>query len=120
VIHPTAIVDKNAEIASDVDIGPYCIIEEGARIGAGCRLGSHVVIQGRTEIGNGCTVSPFASLGGPPQDIGYKYEPTRVIIGSNNTIKEYVTINRGTEKGGGYPGRLQQLYHGLRPHCPRL
>jgi len=101
VIHPTAIVDKNAEIASDVDIGPYCIIEEGARIGAGCRLGSHVVIQGRTEIGNGCTVSPFASLGGPPQDIGYKYEPTRVIIGSNNTIKEYVTINRGTEKGGG-------------------
>jgi len=101
VIHPTAIVDKNAEIASDVDIGPYCIIEEGARIGAGCRLGSHVVIQGRTEIGNGCTVSPFASLGGPPKDIGYKYEPTRVIIGSNNTIKEYVTINRGTEKGGG-------------------
>lgn len=101
MIHPTAIVDRNAEIASDVDIGPYCIIEEGARIGAGSRLGSHVVIQGRTEIGTGCTVSPFASLGGPPQDIGYKYEPTRVIIGNNNTIKEYVTINRGTQKGGG-------------------
>ncbi len=101
MIHPTAIIDKNAQIASDVEIGPYCVIEAGARIGAGCRLGSHVVIQGNTTIGNNCAISPFASLGGPPQDIGYKFEPTEVVIGNNNTIKEYVTINRGTTKGGG-------------------
>ncbi len=101
MIHPTAIVDKKAEIAGDVEIGAYSIIEEGARIGAGSKLGSHVVVQGSTTIGTNCTVSPFASIGGPPQDIGYKYEPTTVIIGNNNTIKEYVTINRGTMKGGG-------------------
>ncbi len=101
MIHPTAIVDSNAEIAGDVEIGPYCVVEGGARIGAGSRLESHVVVQGNTVIGEGCTVSPFASIGGPPQDIGYKYEPTRVVIGRNNTIKEYVTINRGTTKGGG-------------------
>ena len=76
MIHPTAIVDKNAQIAGDVEIGPYCIIEGGAQIGAGSRLESHVVVQGNTVLGTGCTVSPFASLGGPPQDIGYKYEPT--------------------------------------------
>ncbi|HOW53842.1 MAG TPA: acyl-ACP--UDP-N-acetylglucosamine O-acyltransferase [Syntrophorhabdaceae bacterium] len=101
MIHPTAIVDKKAEIAADVEIGPYSIVEEGARIGSGTRLGSHVVIQGNTTIGTNCSISPFASIGGPPQDIGYKYEPTTVVIGSNNTIKEYVTINRGTTKGGG-------------------
>ncbi|MDD3845832.1 MAG: acyl-ACP--UDP-N-acetylglucosamine O-acyltransferase [Syntrophorhabdaceae bacterium] len=101
MIHPTAIVDRNAQIAEDVEIGPYCIIEGGAEIAAGSRLESHVVVQGNTAIGEGCIVSPFASIGGPPQDIGYKYEPTRVVIGRNNTIKEYVTINRGTAKGGG-------------------
>ncbi len=81
MIHQTAIVDNNAEIAEDVQIGPYCIVEGGVRIGAGSRLESHVVVQGNTFIGEGCTVSPFASIGGPPQDIGYKYEPTRVVIG---------------------------------------
>lgn len=101
MIHPTAIVDKKAEIAADVEIGPYSIVEEGARIGSGTRLGSHVVIQGNTTIGTNCSISPFASIGGPPQDIGYKYEPTTVVLGDNNTIKEYVTINRGTTKGGG-------------------
>lgn len=101
MIHSTAIVDKKAEIADDVEIGAYSIIEEGVRIGAGSKLSSHVVIQGNTTIGTNCTISPFASIGGPPQDIGYKYEPTTVAIGNNNTIKEYVTINRGTIKGGG-------------------
>ena len=101
MIHPTAIVDKKAEIAADVEIGPYSIVEEGARIGSGTRLGSHVVIQGNTTLGTNSSISPFASFGGPPQDIGYKYEPTTVVLGDNNTIKEYVTINRGTTKGGG-------------------
>jgi UDP-N-acetylglucosamine acyltransferase len=101
VIHSTAIIDKNAELAPDVEVGPFSVIEAGARIGNGTRIGSHVVIQGNITIGENCTVSPFASLGGPPQDIGYKFEPTEVIIGKNNTIKEYVTVNRGTTKGGG-------------------
>ncbi len=101
MIHATAVIEKNAEIAPDVEIGPYSVVEAGVRIGNGTRIGSHVVIQGLTTIGSNCTISPFASIGGPPQDIGYKFEPTQVVIGDNNVIKEYVTINRGTTKGGG-------------------
>lgn len=101
MIHPTAVISRDAEIADDVDIGPYCIIEGGVRIKKGTRLLSHVVIQGNTEIGEDCVISPFASIGGPPQDITYRGEDTRVIIGKANIIKEYVTINRGTPHGGG-------------------
>ncbi len=101
MIHPTAIVDKNAEIDTSVEIGPYCIIQGNVIIKKGSKLLSHVVIQGRTEIGENCTISPFASLGGPPQDISYKEEDTILVVGNNNTIKEYVTMNRGTMHGGG-------------------
>jgi len=101
LIHPTAIVDKNAEIDASVEIGPYCVIERNVIIKKGTKLLSHVVIQGRTEIGENCTISPFASLGGPPQDISYKEEDTSLFVGSNNIIKEYVTMNRGTIHGGG-------------------
>jgi len=101
LIHPTAIVDKNAEIDASVEIGPYCIIQGNVIIKKGTKLLSHVVIQGRTGIGENCTISPFASLGGPPQDISYKEEDTSLFIGSNNIIKEYVTMNRGTIHGGG-------------------
>ncbi len=101
MIHPTAIVDKNAEIDASVEIGPYCIIQGNVTIKKGSKLISHVVIQGRTEIGENCTISPFASLGGPPQDISYKEEDTILVVGNNNTIKEYVTMNRGTMHGGG-------------------
>ena len=101
MIHPTAIVDKNAEIDASVEIGPYCIIQRNVIIKKGTKLLSHVVIQGRTEIGENCTISPFASLGGPPQDISYKEEDTSLFVGSNNIIKEYVTMNRGTIHGGG-------------------
>jgi UDP-N-acetylglucosamine acyltransferase len=72
VIHPTAVIDKKAEVADDVDIGPYCVIGPEARIGSGTRLVSHVSITGRTDIGTHCTIHPFASLGGDPQDITYK------------------------------------------------
>ncbi len=99
MIHPTAIVDKNAEIDSDVSIGPYCVIEGRVRIRRGTVLHSHVVVQGNTEIGEGCSISPFASIGGPPQDVTYRNEDTSVRIGNNNIIKEYVTINRGTPSG---------------------
>jgi len=101
LIHPTAIVDKNAEIDASVEIGPYCIIQGNVIIKKGSKLLSHVVIQGKTEIGENCTISPFASLGGPPQDISYKEEDTILVVGNNNTIKEYVTMNRGTMHGGG-------------------
>jgi len=101
LIHPTAIIHKNAKIDNDVDIGPYCIVEEKATIRKGTKLLGHVVIQGNTTIGEGCTISPFASIGGPPQDISYKGEDTTIHIGDNNTIKEYVTINKGSVHGGG-------------------
>jgi UDP-N-acetylglucosamine acyltransferase len=101
LIHPTAIIHKNAAIDDDVDIGPYCTIDEKATIRKGTKLLGHVVVQGNTTIGEGCTISPFASIGGPPQDISYKGEDTTLAIGNNNIIKEYVTINKGTVHGGG-------------------
>ncbi|HNS14841.1 MAG TPA: acyl-ACP--UDP-N-acetylglucosamine O-acyltransferase [Syntrophorhabdaceae bacterium] len=101
MIHPTAIIHKNAKIDNGVDIGPYCIVEEKATIREGTKLLGHVVIQGNTTIGEGCTISPFASIGGPPQDISYKGEDTTLRIGNNNIIKEYVTINKGSVHGGG-------------------
>ena len=101
MIHKTSIVDSKAEIDDDVYIGPYCVIEGKVTIKRGTKLLSHVVVQGRTTIGEDCIISPFASIGGPPQDITYKGEETETIIGRRNTIKEYVTINRGTPRGGG-------------------
>ncbi len=101
MIHPTAIINKNAEIDDSVSIGPYCIIEDKVKIRKGTKLLMHVVIQGNTEIGENCTISPFASVGGPPQDLTYKDEDTKVVIGNNNIIKDYVTINKGTPHGGG-------------------
>lgn len=101
MIHKTSIVDSKAEIDDDVYIGPYCVIEGKVTIKRGTKLLSHVVVQGKTTIGEDCIISPFASIGGPPQDITYKGEETETIIGRRNTIKEYVTINRGTPHGGG-------------------
>ncbi|HAM44489.1 MAG TPA: acyl-[acyl-carrier-protein]--UDP-N-acetylglucosamine O-acyltransferase [Propionibacteriaceae bacterium] len=101
MIHPTAIIHKNAGIDNDVDIGPYCIVDEKVTIRKGTKLLGHVVVQGNTTIGEGCTISPFASIGGPPQDISYNGEDTILKIGDNNIIKEYVTINKGTVHGGG-------------------
>jgi UDP-N-acetylglucosamine acyltransferase len=101
VIHPTAVIDGKAHIDKNADIGPYCTISGPVKISKGTKLISHVVVQGRTTIGENCTISPFASLGGAPQDITYKGEDTQVIIGRDTTIMEYVTINRGTEHGGG-------------------
>jgi UDP-N-acetylglucosamine acyltransferase len=100
-IHATAIVDKEASLDEDVSIGPFCIIGSGARISRGTRLISNVIIEGKTEIGEGCTIYPFSSIGLPPQDIKYKGEETGVRIGSNNTIREYVTIHRASVGGQG-------------------
>ncbi len=99
-IHPTAIVAPGAELGSGVRIGPYCIVGAGAKIGDGATLHSHVVIAGRTTIGARNEIYPFASIGQPPQDLKYRGEPSTLEIGSDNLIREYVTMNTGTEGGG--------------------
>jgi len=101
MIHPTAIVNKGAEIDSSAEIGPYCVIGPNVRIGRGTELRSHVVVDGWTEIGEHNTVFPFAVLGSVPQDLKYKGERTRLVVGDHNTIREAVTLNMGTVQGGG-------------------
>lgn len=100
-IHQTAIVHPKAEIDSSVEVGPYSIIGEHVRIGKGTKIASHVVIDGWTEIGEGNTFYPFSSIGLEPQDLKFKNEKTRVKIGSHNIVREYITIHRGTQPGGG-------------------
>jgi UDP-N-acetylglucosamine acyltransferase len=97
-IHPTAVVSPRAELAEGVKIGPYSIIGDHVRIRRDTTLESHVVIEGHTEIGERNRIHPFVSIGSSPQDLGYKGEETRVVIGNGNLIKEFVTINRATTK----------------------
>jgi UDP-N-acetylglucosamine acyltransferase len=99
-IHPTAVVASGAALADDVEIGPYCVIGEHVALGAGVSLKSHVVIDGRTTIGERTRIFPFASIGFETQDLKYKGEPSSLQIGHDNTIREHVTINPGTEAGG--------------------
>jgi len=100
-IHLTAIIDKGAEIAEDVIIGPYTVIDAGVKINSGNRIGSHCYFTGLTTIGKNNNFYAYASVGTAPQDIGYKNEPTRLIIGDNNTFREFVTLNRATTKENG-------------------
>lgn len=100
-IHSTAIVHPKAQIAPDVRIGPYCVVGEHVKIGSGTQLVSHVYVEGWTEIGERCQLYPYASIGTPPQHLQYQGEPTRVVIGSDTVLREYVTVNRGTAFGGG-------------------
>jgi UDP-N-acetylglucosamine acyltransferase len=99
-IHSTAIVDPKAKIHPSCKIGPYCVIGAGVELGKGCRLVSHVAMEGPTKIGADNRFFPFSSIGLAPQDITYAGEPTRLQIGDHNEIREFVTINRGTVKGG--------------------
>jgi UDP-N-acetylglucosamine acyltransferase len=101
MIHPTAIIDPKAEIEKDVEIGPYSVIEENVFIDEGTKIGPHVVIRHGTQIGKRCQISQFASIGEAPQFSGYKGEKTFLQIGDNNVIREFVTLHRGTVKGGG-------------------
>lgn len=96
LIHASAIVAPSARIASDVEIGPYSVIGAGVEIDSGCWLGPHVVISGDTSVGENTRIFQFASLGEIPQDRKYAGEATRLEIGANNTIREYVSINTGT------------------------
>jgi UDP-N-acetylglucosamine acyltransferase len=101
MIHQTAIIDPTAKIAPDVEIGAYSIIGANVEIESGTWVGPHVVINGPTRIGKNNRIHQFASLGEAPQDLKYKGEPTRLEVGDGNTIREYVTFNRGTAEGGG-------------------
>ena len=100
-IHPTAIVDPSAKIPASCSIGPYCVIAPGVELGENCELAAHVVLGGPSKFGSDNKIYSFAALGGEPQDITYKNEPTRLEVGDRNQIREYVTITRGTVKGGG-------------------
>ncbi len=100
-IHPTAIVDPSAKIPASCSIGAYCVIGADVELGENCRVDSHAVLGGPMKIGSDNQIFSFAVIGGEPQDITYKGEATQLEIGDRNMIREYVTINRGTVKGGG-------------------
>lgn len=103
-IHSTAIIDKHVELGRDVEIGPYSIIRGNVKIGSGTKIQSHVVIgsdHGIVEMGENNLVLSGAMIGGPPQDLKYNNETTKLIIGSGNTFREFVTLNCGTVSGGG-------------------
>jgi UDP-N-acetylglucosamine acyltransferase len=99
-IHPTAIVAPGAMLADSVVVGPYCIIGENVVLAAGVSIRSHAVVGGRTTIGEGTRIFPFASIGLEPQDLKYRGEASELVIGRNNRIREYVTMNPGTTGGG--------------------
>lgn len=98
-IHPTAVIDSKAELDSSVSVGPYAVIEAGVRIDADTRVEAHAVVSGPTTIGKRNLIGSFATVGGAPQDLSYKGEPTELIIGSDNQIREYASIHRGTPSG---------------------
>jgi UDP-N-acetylglucosamine acyltransferase len=120
-IHETALVDRRAEIDSDVEIGPYSLVGKHVRIGKGCRVKSHVVIEGRTTLGEGNVLFQFATVGSVPQDLKYKGEPSELIIGNHNTIREFVSLNPGTAGGGMVTrlgdGNLLMMYCHIAHDC---
>jgi UDP-N-acetylglucosamine acyltransferase len=101
MIHPSAVVDPSARIASNVSIGPFCVIGAEVDIGEGTWIGPHVVIDGPTRIGRDNRIHAFNALGGAPQDKKYAGQPTELVIGDRNTIREYCTFNRGTVEDAG-------------------
>lgn len=100
-VHPSAVVEAGATLAAGVRVGPFCHVGPEVVLGPGVVLQSHVVVTGATEIGEDTAVFPFASLGQIPQDLKFKGEKTSLVIGKRNRIREYVTMNTGTEGGGG-------------------
>jgi UDP-N-acetylglucosamine acyltransferase len=99
-VHPTAIVEDGAELAQDVEIGPFCVVGPQVKLAAGVKLVSHVAVAGRTSIGPRTSLFPFASIGHQPQDLKYKGEPSTLTVGSDCAIREGVTMNPGTAGGG--------------------
>ena len=121
MIHQTAVVDPKAEIDEGVEIGPYSIIGEYVKIGAGTIIGPHVVVEPHTTIGQQCRLFQFSSIGAVPQDLKFKNEVTKAEIGDHTVVREFVTINRGTEGGGGVtrigPGCLLMAYVHVAHDC---
>jgi UDP-N-acetylglucosamine acyltransferase len=115
MIHQTALINRQAEIDSDVEIGPYSVIGAGVKIGKETKVASHVVIEGRTLLGQGNTIYQFATIGSRPQDLKYRGEASELIIGNHNTIREYVSLNPGTA-GGGMVTRVGD-HNLLMMHC---
>ena len=101
MIHKTALIDGKAELDSGVEVGPYSTIGPHVKIGKNTKIGPHVVIDQWTQIGEGCNIFQFSSIGAAPQDLKYRGEESWVIMGNHNTIREFVTINRGTSQSGG-------------------
>jgi UDP-N-acetylglucosamine acyltransferase len=99
-IHPSAVIEDGAVLGADVVVGPFCVVGKDVVLGDGVELVSHVSLAGITEIGAETKVYPFASIGHPPQDLKFKGEPSKVVIGRKTVIREQVTINPGTEGGG--------------------
>lgn len=98
-IHKLAVVSEKAKLADDVEIGPFCVIGDNVEIGSGTTLKSHIVVEGITKIGKNNKIFPFSTIGVAPQDLKFSNEPSEVIIGDNNTIREHVTIHLGTKDG---------------------
>ena len=101
MIHKTALVDSKAKLAPSVKVGPYSVIGPNVEIGDNVTIDSHVNISGFTKIGDGNKIYPFASIGNDPQDLKYNGEKTKLVNGNNNKLREYVTVNPGTDGGGG-------------------
>ena len=120
-IHPTALVDSGADLDSSVTVGAYTIIEKGVTIGADTEIGPHAVISGCTTIGCRNRIHSFTSIGAPPQDLKYSGEETRLVIGDDNLIREYVSIHRGTVTGHGVTtvgsGNLIMAYSHIAHDC---
>lgn len=100
-IHSSSVIDADAIIGENCEIGPFCVVGKDVVLGDGCVLRSHVVIEGPSQIGRGNIFYPGACVGTPPQDLKYNGEPTKLIMGDENVVRESVTINRGTVGGGG-------------------
>jgi UDP-N-acetylglucosamine acyltransferase len=100
-IHPTALVDPKAQLGDDVEVAAYALIGASVRIDEGTSIGAHCVVDGHTRIGRDNRIHPFCSVGGPPQDKKYAGEPTELVIGHGNTIREYCTLNTGTAQDQG-------------------
>jgi UDP-N-acetylglucosamine acyltransferase len=100
-VHASAIVDRAAELAADVEVGPYAVIGAGVKVDTGTTIGAHCVIEGPTSIGRDNRIASHAALGGAPQDMKYRGEPTALVIGDRNTIREFCTFSRGTVQDGG-------------------
>ena len=101
MIHPTAIIHPDAQVGKNTKIGPYCVLGKGVKIGENCNIKSHVVVDGDVSIGEKTKIFSFASIGSDPQDLKFKGEKTKIMIGDNCKIREYCTINPGTKGGGG-------------------